>query len=49
VGLPGERFLLATDITAGCIDFIVALSLEVVETFLKFGKGRDAASGGFLY
>jgi hypothetical protein len=49
MSLPREGFLLAADISAGCVDFIVALSLEVVKTFLIFLKGGDAGATRLLY
>jgi hypothetical protein len=49
MGLPGEGFLLAADVSAGCVDFIVALSLEVIEAFLIFREGGDASSRRLLY
>jgi len=48
MGFPREGFLLAADVSAGCVDFIVALSLEIVETFLIFLKGGDAGATRFL-
>jgi hypothetical protein len=38
VGFAGEGFLLAADVAARCVDFVVALGLEVVEAFLVLGK-----------
>lgn len=43
-GLAGEGFLLAADVDAGCVDFIVASALEAVENLVVVVDVSDAGA-----
>ena len=48
-GVAREGFLLAADVGAGRVDFVVALRLEVVEDLGVFGRVGDAGAGGCIW